>query len=199
MKTSNSERQRKWKQKQVSKGMRTVTVMLPVEIKALIDQKRKESGTTIAHIIETAVVNLLAAPEDVFQSLRKTESNRRFEEFPAEELHRIGDDLKAIVQRFETLAESKSAVSGNKKTVTNNVFAESEAGNSPTKEIYRLVRLLNNMEVGPDEIAFTLNKRNFKTLSGNTEWKLEDVHEVLKDIHQKYGHINPLFSITGNP
>jgi hypothetical protein len=52
------------------------------------------------------------------------------------------------------------------------------------------------MEVSPDEIAFTLNKRKFKTLSGNAEWKLEDVHEVLKDIHQKYGHINPLFSIT---
>lgn len=199
MKTSNSERQRKWKQKQVSKGMRTVTVMLPVEIKDLIDQKRKESGTTIAHIIETAVVNLLAAPEDTSQSLMKTVSNREVEELPAGELRRIGNDLKAIVQQLEMLAESKSAVSGNKKTVTNNVFAESKAGNSLTKEIYRLVRLLNNMEVGPDEIAHTLNKRKFKTLSGSAEWKLEDVHEVLQDIHQKYGHINPLFSISGNP
>jgi uncharacterized protein YoxC len=42
-------------------------------------------------------------------------------------------------------------------------------------------------------------KRKFKTLSGSTEWKLEDVHEVLQDIQQKYGHINPLFSISGNP
>ena len=64
--------------------------------------------------------------------------------------------------------------------------------NEKKKEIYRLVRLLNNMEVSADEIALTLNKRKFKTLSGNVEWKLEDVHAVLKDIHQKYGHINPL-------
>jgi hypothetical protein len=199
MKTSNRDRQRKWKQKQVSNGMRTLTVMLPVEVKDLIDKKRKESGTTLADIIETAVVNLLAAPEVASQSIMKTESNRRVEELPAEELHQIGDDLKAIVHRFENLATSNSAVSGNKKTVTNNGSDESEGQNSLSKEIYRLVRLLNNMEVSPDEIAFTLNKRKFKTLSGNTEWKLEDVHEVLKNIHQKYGHINPLFSITGNP
>ena len=198
MKTSNRERQRKWKQKQISNGMRTVTVMLPVEIKDLIDQKRKETGTTIAQIIETAIVNLLAALKDTPQSIMKTESNRDVEEFPTEELHRIGTDLKAIVHRFETLAESKSDVTGNKKAVTDNVCTESEAENSIAKEIYRLVRLLNNMEVSPDEIAFTLNKRKFKTLSGNAEWKLEDVHEVIKDIHQKYGHINPLFSITGN-
>ena len=127
------------------------------------------------------------------------ESNREIEKIPAQELHRISDDLKAIAQRFEKLIETNASVSGNKKTVTNNVLAESEPGNSQTKEIYRLVRLLNNMEVAPDEIALTLNKRKFKTLSGNPEWKLEDVHAVLKDIHQKYGHINPLFSISGNP
>jgi hypothetical protein len=199
MKTPNRERQRKWKQKQVSNGMRTVTVMLSVEIKNLIDQKRKETGTTIAHIIETAIVNLLDTSKDTFQSIMKTESNQRVEELPTEELHQIGDDLKAIVHRFETLTESKSSVSGNEKAVTNNVSAEPEPEKAPTKEIYRLVRLLNNMEVSPDEIAFTLNKRKFKTLSGNAEWKLEDVHEVLKDIHQKYGHINPLFPITRNP
>jgi hypothetical protein len=199
MKTSNRERQRKWKQKQVSNGMRTVTVMLPVEIKDLIDQKRKESGTTIAQIIKTAVVNLLTAPQETSQSFMKTDSNQRIEEMTAGELHRISADLQAIIQRFETLTESNAAVSGNKKIVTNNVCAESEPENSPTKEIYRLVRLLNNMEVGPDEIALTLNKRKFKTLSGSTEWKLEDVHEVLQDIQQKYGHINPLFSISGNP
>ena len=199
MNTSNRERQRKWKQKQVSNGMRTVTVMLPVEIKDLIDQRRKATGTTLAQIINTAVVNLLAAPEEPTQSIMKIELNQKVEAFPAEELHQIGAELKAIIQRFEKLAESNPAVSGNEKTVTNNVSDESAPKNSRTKEIYRLVRLLNNMEVSPDEIVFTLNKRKFKTLSGNAEWKLEDVHEVLKDIHQKYGHINPLFSITGNP
>jgi len=55
------------------------------------------------------------------------------------------------------------------------------------------------MEVSPDEIALTLNKRKLKTLSGEYEWKVGDVHEVIDDIHQKYGHINPLFSISDNP
>ena len=198
MKTTNSERQRKWKQKQAANGMRTVTVMLPVEIKNLIDQKRKETGATLSQIIETAVVNLLAGPQDKSQNAIKTKSNHVVEEFPTAELHKIGIDLKAIIHRFETLSKPKSAVTGNKNAVTNNASAESEAETSRSKEIYRLVRLLNNMEVSPDEIALTLNKRKFKTLSGNAEWKLEDVHEVLSEIHQKYGHINPLFSITGN-
>ncbi|MGD9044912.1 MAG: hypothetical protein PVG06_14435 [Desulfobacterales bacterium] len=199
MKTSNRERQKKWKQKQVSNGMRTVTVMLPVEIKELIDRKRKESGATIAQIIESAVVNLLASPEAAAQSLTKTLSNRVVEKLSPEKLQQIHADLKAIVQQLEGLAGLKSAVSSNKKTVTNNVSAGSEPENALNPEIYRLVRLLNNMEVSPDEIAFTLNKRKFKTRSGNAEWKLEDVHEVLQEVHQKYGHINPLFSITDNP
>ena len=196
MKTSNRERQRKWKQKQIANGLRTVTVILPVEIKELIDRKRKESGTTIAQIIETAIVNLLATPEEASQSFMKTESNQGIKELPAEVLHRIHADLKAMVQRFEEVPGIKSAVSGNKETVTNNAPVESEPENSPNQEIYRLVRLLNNMEVSPDEIVFTLNKRKFKTLSGNGEWKLEDVHQVLTEVHQKYGHIDPLFSIS---
>jgi hypothetical protein len=199
MKTSNKERQRKWKQKQVAYGMRAVTVMLPVEIKDLIDRKRKETGNSMAHIIETAVLNLLAAPQDKPQNSIKTETNHGLKELPIEDLRQIRNDLEAIIQRFEKPAESKSTVTGNKKTVTNDDYAESEPENLLTKEIYRLVRLLNNMEVSPDEIARTLNKRKFKTLSGSAEWKIEDVHQVLQDIHQKYGHINPLFSISGNP
>ena len=199
MTTSNRERQRKWKQKQVANGRRAVTVMLPHEIKDLIDRKRKETGATMAQIIETAVINLLDAPEASSRNKMKKLSNQGVEEFPAQDLHRIGAELKALTQRFERLAEPHSAVSGNKKAVTTNVPAESKPENHQTKELYRLVRLLNNMEVSADEIAFTLNKRKFKTLTGNAEWKLEDVHEVLKDIHQKYGHINPLFSISGNP
>jgi hypothetical protein len=62
-----------------------------------------------------------------------------------------------------------------------------------------LVRLLNNMGISPDEIALTLNKRKLKPLSGAWEWNAADVQTVLEDIHQKYGHINPLFSIAGNP
>jgi len=199
MKTPSRERQRKWKQKQLSKGMRTVTVMLPVEIKDLIDRKRKETGTTIAAIIETAIINLLAATEDTPQNLIQAKSNHALKELSADNLQQISADLKAIVHRFEKTAGLKSSITGNKKSVTNNVSAETITENPGTKKIYRLVRLLNNMEVSPDEIAITLNKRKFKTLSGGYEWKVGDVHEVLDDIHQKYGHINPLFSISANP
>ncbi len=204
MKATNRERQKKWRQKQVSNGLRTVTVMLSVEIKDLIDRRRKETGMTIAHIIETAVVNLLGTVKEAPENFIKTGATRTFKELSAENMQQISDDLKAIVDRFEKMAALKSSVTCNKKVVTNDLSAESKSQDPIPKdplttEIYRLVRLLNNMEVSPDEIAFTLNKRKFKTLSGSEEWKVKDVHEVLKDIHQKYGHINPLFSLNENP
>lgn len=198
MPTANRDRQRKWKQKQVSNGMRTVTVMLPVETKDLIDRRRKETGTTIAHIIETAVANLLTSPGDAPHNSIKTKSYQKLKEVSAEDIQQLGDDLKAIVHRFEKMTGLKSSVTCNQRSVTNDVFVEPIAEDPLTKEIYRLVRLLNNMEVSPDEIAITLNKRKLKPLSGGNEWKAGDVHEVLKDIHQKYGHINPLFSISDN-
>ena len=196
MKTPNRERQRKWKQKQVSNGMRSVTVMLPAEIKDLIDKKRKESGSTIAHIIETAVINLLDSPDNTSPNPLNHESNQALNESSTDKMRQIRDDLKTIAQRVEQMAGLTSSVTGNTKNVTIDVEAPCISDDSVTKEIYRLVRLLNNMEVSPDEIAFTLNKRNLKTLSGGNEWRVGDVHEVLKDIHQKYGHINPLFSIS---
>ena len=57
MKSTNKERQRKWRQQKISSGMRTVTVMLPSHVKDLIDGHRKETGATIAQTIETAVVH----------------------------------------------------------------------------------------------------------------------------------------------
>ena len=196
MKTPNRERQKKWKQKQVSKGMRSVTLMLPAEIKALIDSKRKETGKTIAHIIETAVVNLLASPENTSPNPLNHESYQSLNELSTDKMQQIRDDLNAIAQRVEHMASLTSFVTGNTATVTNDARTPSNTKNPTAKEVYRLVRLLNNIEVSPDEIALTLNKRKFKTLSGGDEWKVGDVHEVLKDIHQKYGHINPLFSIS---
>ena len=196
MKTSNRERQKKWKQKQVFKGMRSVTVMLPAEIKNLIDNKRKETGTTIAYIIETAVVNLLASPENTSPNPLNHKSIQALNELSTDTIQQIRDDLSAIAQRVEKMSGLTSPVTGNTATVTNDARITSNSENPAAKEIYRLVRLLNNMEVSPDEIALTLNKRKFKTLSGGDEWKVGDVDEVLKDIHQKYGHINPLFSIS---
>ena len=63
MKISNRERQRKWKKKQESNGLRAVTVMLPNRIKDLIDEERQETGETIAGVIARAVINLVVSPE----------------------------------------------------------------------------------------------------------------------------------------
>jgi hypothetical protein len=92
----------------------------------------------------------------------------------------------------------KTPVTSNKRAVTNDGSEKPEQQTGYPKEIYRLVRLLNNMEVSHDEIAVTLNKRKYKTLSGDNEWKLGDIKAVLDDIKQKYGHIDPLFTISDN-
>ena len=201
MTTPNKERQRKWRRKRTAAGMRTVTVMLPADIKDLIDRKRKECGATIAQIVETAVVNWLSDSKYSDRFQEKNRSKQEDRNISTEKMQQMCADLKAITTRFEELAGLPSGVTCNEKTVTNDVQTHppSEAEDPLTIEIYRLVRLLNNMEVSPDEIALTLNKRKYKTLSGTYEWNAGDVQTILEDIHQKYGHINPLFSISHNP
>lgn len=199
MKTPNRERQRKWKKKQLSNGLRAVTIMLPSFIKDLIDKECKETGDTIAKVIERAVSNLLSSPTTVANRSILTASNAGFRGLPPEDMQQMAADLKSDVHRFEKLAGMKPSVTSNKITVTSDGSEKPEQQNGYPKEIYRLVRLLHNMEVSHDEIAFTLNKRKYKTLSGDDEWKLGDIEVVLNDIHQKYGHIDPLFPILDNP
>jgi hypothetical protein len=193
------ERQRKWKKKQVSKGLRAVTVMLPILVKDLIDKERKKTGETIAKVIERAVINLLGSPETASTRSSVTASNNVSRDVSTEDMQRISHDLKRIVQRLEKLSDTEPSVTSNTTAVTNDGSEKFERQDGYPKEIYRLVRLLHNMEVSHDEIAFTLNKRKYKTLSGDSEWKLGDIKAVLDDINQKYGHIDPLFPILDNP
>jgi hypothetical protein len=199
MKTPNRERQRKWKKKQLSNGLKAVTVMLPTRIKDLIDKECKERGDTIAKVIESAVINLFGSPATAANRSILTASDDVLRDLPPEDVQQMAADLKGIVQRFEKLAGIKPAVTSNKISVTNDDSEKPEQHNIYPKEIYRLVRLLHNMEVSHDEIAFTLNKRKYKTLSGDNEWKIGDIKAVLNDIHQKYGHVDPLFPILDNP
>ena len=199
MRTPGRERQRKWKEKQVSIGLRAVTVMLPILVKDLIDKERKNTGETIAKVIERAVINLLGSQKTASTQSNATASNNVLRDVSSEDMQRITDDLKRIVHQFETLADTKPSVTSNTTAVTNDGSEKFERQDGYPNEIYRLVRLLHNMEVSHDEIASTLNKRKYKTLSGDTEWKLSDIKAVLDDISQKYGHIDPLFSISDNP
>ena len=173
--------------------------MLPNRIKDLIDEERQETGETIAGVIARAVINLVASPETALNQSFATASTSMSRGLPTEEMQQITDELKGIVQRFEQLADTEPSVTSNTTAVTNDGSEKSERQDDYPKEIYRLVRLLHNMEVSHDEIAFTLNKRKYKTLSGDTEWKLGDIKAVLDDINQKYGHIDPLFPISDNP
>jgi hypothetical protein len=199
MKTPNRERQRKWKQKQLSNGLRAVTILLPTRIKDLIDKECKKTGDTIAKVIEKAVINLLGSPATAANRSILTASNDGLGELPPEDVQQMAADLRSTVHRIEEMGGIKPSVTSNKISVTSDGSQKSEQQNGYSKEIYRLVRLLHNMEVSHDEIAFTLNKRKYKTLSGDDEWKLGDVETVLNDIHQKYGHIDPLFPILDNP
>ena len=74
---------------------------------------------------------------------------------------------------MQQMAGTKPSVTSNKITVTSDSSQKPEQQNGYSKEIYRLVRLLHNMEVSHDEIAFTLNKRKYRTLSGDNELKLK--------------------------
>ena len=199
MKTPNRERQRKWKQKQLSNGLRAVTIMLPTLTKDLIDKECKETGDTIAKVIERAAINLLGSPATAANRSILTASNDGLGELPPEDVQQMAGDLRSTVHRFEEMGGMKLSVTSNKITVTSDGSQKPEQQNSYPKEIYRLVRLLHNMEVSHDEIAFTLNKRKYKTLSGDNEWTLGDIKAVLDDINQKYGHIDPLFTISDNP
>lgn len=58
MGTSGKVRQKKWKEKQASKGKKMVSVMLSERAKELIDRESKKTGETIASVIERAVENL---------------------------------------------------------------------------------------------------------------------------------------------
>ena len=199
MKTPNRERQRKWKQKQLSNGLRAVTIMLPTLTKDLIDKECKETGDTIAKVIERAAINLLGSPATAANRSILTASNDGLGELPPEDVQQMAGDLRSTVHRFEEMGGMRPSVTSNKMTVTSDGSQKPEQQNSYPKEIYRLVRLLHNMEVSHDEIAFTLNKRKYKTLSGDNEWTLGDIKTVLDDINQKYGHIDPLFTISDNP
>lgn len=59
MTTSGKERQQRFRDKQKSAGKKPVTVMLPEEVKELIDKEKERTGETITSIIERAVSKLL--------------------------------------------------------------------------------------------------------------------------------------------
>jgi hypothetical protein len=103
MTTKNTERHKRWKEKQLAAGKRTITVMVDDWIKEMIDEERKRVKGTIAGIIERAVINYIDPS--------KTDSTV---EVPVEEIQGIANDMLGVVRRIEKVAGIKAAVTGNK-------------------------------------------------------------------------------------
>ena len=47
------------------------------------------------------------------------------------------------------------------------------------KEIYLVVRIMNNIGMNLKQIAATLNLQKWKTFYGDNDWKLADVKDVI--------------------
>ena len=47
------------------------------------------------------------------------------------------------------------------------------------REIYLVVRIMNNIGMNLKQIAATLNLQKWKTFYGDNDWNLEDVKEVI--------------------
>lgn len=58
------ERQKKWKQKQLSKGFKPVTLMLSKEAKAIMDQERLRTGETLSTISNKIILDWHSANRD---------------------------------------------------------------------------------------------------------------------------------------
>ena len=63
--------------------------------------------------------------------------------------------------------------------VKGNVREFLEKYHPQNKEIYFVVRIMNNIGVDQKLIAATLNLQKWKTFYGDCDWKVEDVKEVM--------------------
>lgn len=72
---ANRERQKRWREKQRSRGKKPLTVLLSEESRALLDREKHRTGETIAALVERAIQNLGAvetAPQEVSLKLDET-------------------------------------------------------------------------------------------------------------------------------
>ena len=60
-----------------------------------------------------------------------------------------------------------------------NVLELLEKYHPERREIYLVVRIMNNIGVDLKVIAATLNLQKWKTFYGGNDWKVEDVKEVI--------------------
>lgn len=170
-------RHKKWKDRQLAKGKKPISVMVNSYVKDLIDREKKRRGVTIANVIETAVISFL---DDSVNS-----DNERF---PAEDFKQIADDLQGIVHRIEKITGIKAAAS-DQLVMTKENFEEVVLNHPTGKTIIRIVGMFFGRGAHPATVAKALNMHGDKTFRGDDEWTENDVEEIYKLLGQTGLHI----------
>jgi hypothetical protein len=103
MNASNTERHKRWKEKQVAAGKKPITVMVDDWLKEMIDDERKRTNSTTAQVLTKCVLNFV-----------DPKASDSIVEVPVEEMQGIADDLLGVVRRIEKIARIKATVASNK-------------------------------------------------------------------------------------
>jgi hypothetical protein len=170
----DKDRQNKWKQKQKSRGKKSVTVMLEKYAKDLIDEERKRTKLSTASIIEGAIIQYLglsAAEIEISKHGRQP--------VPTEVLQEIANDLLGIVRKIERLSGIKAVPPG--ATIT---LKELIRKHPSYKKVISIINLMKRSGGTPGSIASTLNAGGSKTFRGDEKWCEADIRELFEEFDQ---------------
>jgi len=102
MTVTNNQRHKRWKEKQVAAGKKTITVMVDDWLKEMIDDERKRTNSTTAEVITKCVLNFV-----------DPKASDQVVEVPIEEMQGMADDLLGVVRRIEKISGIKATVASN--------------------------------------------------------------------------------------
>lgn len=188
MRTEKENRHKKWKEKQLAQGKKSLTVMVSDYVKDLIDKERKRTGSTIARIIERAVIDHVAPSAAGSTSHKAPVQDVESQQLPSEDVRKIVDDLKGIVLRIEKISGIEN-VTNHKLALTSDDFEELVLKHPNGRAIIRLVSLQRSSGSSPVSIVSMLNHAKHRTFRGGDKWTERDIEELYKEFDTKGLHI----------
>jgi hypothetical protein len=99
MTAPENERHKRWKEKQVAAGKKSITIMVDDWLKEMIDDERKRTNSTTARVLTKCVLNFV-----------DPKASDSIVEVPVEEMQEIANDLLGVVKRIEKIARIKATV-----------------------------------------------------------------------------------------
>jgi hypothetical protein len=186
--TEKKDRHKKWKEKQVAEGKKPITIMVSSHVKELIDREKKRTGSTIASIIERAVINHVAPSAAGSTSHKAAVQDVEPQQLPTEDVLKIVDDLKGIVLRIEKISGIEN-VTNHKLALTSDDFEELVLKHPNGRAIIRLVSLQRSSGSSPVSIVSMLNHAKHRTFRGGDKWTEKDIEELYKEFDTKGLHI----------